>query len=86
MAKTEASAKSEAAAGKPRLPVGISDLIVGDERDQPVPALVVGDPRGAPPPLPAPADALRDLKNLRDSGLISDDDYNRRKADILRRT
>lgn len=30
------------------VPVGIADLIVGDEKDRPVPASVVADPSGAP--------------------------------------
>lgn len=49
---------------------------------------LVGDPRGAMHPKPrhdSPAELIRDLGRLRDEGLITEDEFQAKKTEILAR-
>lgn len=49
---------------------------------------LVGDPRGATRPKPrseSPADLIRDIGRLRDEGLITEEEFQTKKADLLAR-
>lgn len=49
---------------------------------------LVGEPRGAMRPKPrpdSPADLIREIGRLRDEGLITEDEFQTKKADLLTR-